>query len=72
MFQLFQLPLIRRMLQPLFLDVSKVDRVLHLSFRHLLLHLAVGSMGVTPGFKEQNQASHMCVQEVHTYNDRKE
>ena len=27
---------------------------------------------VTPGFKEQNQASYMCVQEVHTYNNRKE
>jgi len=25
---------------------------------------------VTPGFKEQNQASHMCAQEVHTYNNR--
>jgi len=25
---------------------------------------------VTLGFKEQNQASHMCVQEVHTYNNR--
>ena len=33
----------RRMLQPLYLDVSKVDRVLHLSSYHLLLHLAVGA-----------------------------
>jgi hypothetical protein len=24
-------------------------------------------VSVTPGFKEQNQVSHMCVQEVHTY-----
>jgi hypothetical protein len=23
--------------------------------------------GVTPGFKELNQVSHMCAQEVHTY-----
>ena len=28
----------RHMLQSLYLDVSKVDRVLHLSFPHLLLH----------------------------------
>jgi hypothetical protein len=28
----------RRMLQPLYLKVSKVDRVLHLSSSHLLLH----------------------------------
>ena len=28
----------RRMLQPLYLDVLKFDRVLHLSFPHLLLH----------------------------------
>jgi hypothetical protein len=28
----------RRMLQPLYLDVSKVDRVLHLCSSHLLLH----------------------------------
>jgi hypothetical protein len=27
---------------------------------------------VTPSFKEQNQASYMCTQEVHTYNNRKE
>jgi len=27
---------------------------------------------VTHGFKEQNQAIYMCVQEVHTYNNRKE
>jgi len=25
---------------------------------------------VTPDFKEQNQASHMCAQEVHTYNNK--
>ena len=25
---------------------------------------------VTPGFKEQNQTSHMCAQEVHIYNNR--
>jgi len=25
---------------------------------------------VTPGFKVQNQASQMCAQEVHTYNNR--
>jgi hypothetical protein len=50
-FQVFQkhistvLTAFKRMLQPLFLDVSKVDRVLHLSSSHLLLHLAVGSKG---------------------------
>jgi hypothetical protein len=36
---------IRRMLQLLFLDVSEVDRMLHLFSSHLLLHLAVGSRG---------------------------
>jgi hypothetical protein len=29
-----------------------------------------GSRLVTPGFKEQNQASYMCAQKVHTYNNR--
>jgi len=33
------------------------------------LVVALCKVYVTPGFKEQNQASHMCAQEVHTYNN---